>query len=67
MGVVVRLFFLMILASIILSFVLGWMAVLRARTHFLRSFGIGKKRPKDEVGTVIEGEYRVLTEEEKEH
>lgn len=63
MGFVVRLFFIAILCSIVLSLVLGWIAMLRARTHFLKNFGI-HPRPDEPKGNVIEGEYKVLEGEE---
>jgi hypothetical protein len=65
MGVVVRLFFLMILSSFLLALALGWFAMLKARTRLGESLGLKKKQDKsqDSNAKIIDGEYRVLSDE----
>lgn len=67
MGFIVRLFFLIVLASVALSVFLGWFALAKARVQFNRSFGIKVKEQNhpDYGPQVIEGEYKVLGEEDK--
>lgn len=65
MGFVVKLFFLMILSTILLSGILGWFVLTRSKLHSWH----GKSRygnvDKDNNSNVIEGEYKVLDEEGK--
>lgn len=65
MGIVVRLFFLMVLASMLLSVGLGWIAVLRARAQLGKSFGFGRRKEQDKDVKIIEGEYKVLDEDNR--
>lgn len=65
MWLIVRLFFLVILASVILAVVLGWFALLRARAHLARNLGFGRKPADEYKGPTIEGEYKVIEDKEK--
>ena len=64
MGFIVRLFFIAILTSVVLSAALGWFAIARAKSQLGKAFGRPPEKPMDRTN-VIEGEYRVLEDDDK--